>query len=298
MQQSMTGFGKASNEYRDKNIQIEIKSLNSKQLDLNMKLPNLYKEKEIELRSILTTQLQRGRIDVFVRYETTGAEKNNLLNQTLIKNYFNQLQTIANDLNEPITANELFSSILRLPDILSTEIAELPQDEWNVVLTTFNQALEQVIAFRKQEGIAMINDIAKRIESIMLLSSEVDKFDSLRIETIKQRILQSLDNWEKSTNGDSVRSIDKNRFEQELIYYLEKLDVTEEKVRLASHCRYFLDTMNEPQANGKKLNFISQEIGREINTLGSKASHTEIQQLVVLMKDELEKIKEQLLNLL
>jgi uncharacterized protein (TIGR00255 family) len=288
----MTGFGKALCEFENKNITIEIKSLNSKQLDFNIRIPSYYKEKEIELRNFIGGQLVRGKVDVFVRLDSADSGKVSKINATVVKDYFEQLDGINAELNLISDKNEFLKMIMHFPDVLKVEVQELNKDEWNEFLQTSGDAVKELINFRKQEGQALEKDIVDRIGLIEEYLSEITQFEKQRIETVKERIKQALD--------DNIKkgSVDENRFEQELIYYLEKLDITEEKVRLKNHCRYFLETIKTDKPVGKKLGFISQEIGREINTIGSKANNSDIQRFVVQMKDELEKIKEQLLNIL
>jgi len=288
---SMTGFGKSTVEIPNKKITVEIKSLNSKQVDLNTKIPSLYREKEFIIRNTVSSNLQRGKIDCGVYYEVTNFDKTTVVNKQAVIGYYNQLKDICDEIH--LDADQsLFQSIMRFPETLKTERPQLEEEEWQAIQTALNNALEEINKFRKQEGEALELDLTKRIKNIDTLLEEVIKHDPERVETIKTRLTERLNEIQDSP------SFDKNRFEQEMIYYLEKLDVTEEKVRLKNHLDYFVNTMNEDEANGKKLGFIAQEIGREINTLGSKANHTKIQQIVVNMKDELEKIKEQLLNVL
>ncbi|MBN1111657.1 MAG: YicC family protein [Bacteroidales bacterium] len=288
---SMTGFGKSTVEIPNKKITVEIKSLNSKQVDLNTKIPSLYREKEFIIRNTVSSNLQRGKIDCGVYYEVTNFDKTTVVNKQAVIGYYNQLKDICDEIH--LDADQsLFQSIMRFPETLKTERPQLEEEEWQAIQTALNSALEEINKFRKQEGEALELDLTKRIKNIDTLLEEVIKHDPERVDTIKTRLTEHLNEIQDSP------SFDKNRFEQEMIYYLEKLDVTEEKVRLKNHLDYFVNTMNEDEANGKKLGFIAQEIGREINTLGSKANHTKIQQIVVNMKDELEKIKEQLLNVL
>jgi len=288
---SMTGFGKSTVEIPNKKITVEIKSLNSKQVDLNTKIPSLYREKEFIIRNTVSSNLQRGKIDCGVYYEVTNFDKTTVVNKQAVIGYYNQLKDICDEIH--LDADQsLFQSIMRFPETLKTERPQLEEEEWQAIQTALNSALDEINKFRKQEGEALELDLTKRIKNIDTLLEEVIKHDPERVETIKTRLTEHLNEIQDSP------SFDKNRFEQEMIYYLEKLDVTEEKVRLKNHLDYFVNTMNEDEANGKKLGFIAQEIGREINTLGSKANHTKIQQIVVNMKDELEKIKEQLLNVL
>jgi len=290
MLKSMTGFGKAECEINNKKVSIEIKSLNSKNIDIYTKIRGIYREKELSVRNLLSKQLERGKIEFSLYYEIINEEKTNIINQEVVKNYIQQLQTITNDLG--FNSNEqLLQSAMRLPDVLTPSKEELDNEEWEVVNSKINTALENIISFRKQEGESLQKDISLRINNIESKLKEVEQFESQRIETVKQRIKDNLEELK-------IKNIDNDRFEQELIYYLEKFDITEEKVRLKNHCKYFIEMLSEEGAIGKKLGFISQEIGREINTMGSKANNTDIQKIVVNMKDELEKIKEQVLNIL
>ena len=291
MLKSMTGFGKAVCQHKTKKFTIEIKSLNSKQLDLNTKIPNYYKEKELKIRTFLANNLSRGKVEIFMYYDLIDVENKNTLNKEIIKDYYRQLKTINDELG--FTASpELLLSVLRYPDTLKVEHAEIDDEEWKKVEAAIHDAVKQLIAFRDQEGAALEKDISSRISMIENLLIEVEKFDSDRIKHIKERLHNNLEEF------IGVDKIDKNRFEQEIIYYIEKFDITEEKVRLKNHCKYFFETLNESDTLGKKLGFIAQEIGREINTIGSKANNSDVQQIVVKMKDELEKIKEQLMNVL
>jgi uncharacterized protein (TIGR00255 family) len=287
----MTGYGKSVCELDNKKITIEVKSLNSKQLDLNMRIPGLYKEKEMLIRNEISKKLGRGKIDVGIYIEATGLSSSNHFNAAIVKDYFNQLKKIQEELGFEVDP-AILQEIIRLPDVLDTQREELDEAEWKSVFEHLLNAIGQVIEFRKQEGKALEKDILLRIKNIEELSKEVLPFEGERIETIRTRLDENLKEF---TTGIAI---DENRLEQEIIYYLEKFDITEEKVRLANHCKYFNEVVSESTSPGKKLGFISQEIGREINTLGSKANHHEIQKLVVKMKDELEKIKEQLLNVL
>jgi uncharacterized protein (TIGR00255 family) len=291
MIKSMTGYGKAVTEWGSKKISIEIKSLNSKQFDLNLRLPGVYKEKELGLRTYLLKETERGRIDVSIYIESGAEEKNVKINQELAKNYFEDLSKLSNTLG--ITGEiDYLSLILKMPDILKNERPELDESEWEVLENGLNQALLDFNKFRLDEGLALSNELRERLHSLQHLLEKVEQNDPARISNIKDRIRKNLEEVTEKAK------IDMNRFEQELIYYIEKLDITEEKVRLKTHCNYFLETMHSSAAEGRKLGFIAQEIGREINTIGSKANDAEIQKFVVQMKDELEKIKEQLLNVL
>lgn len=291
MIQSMTGYGKAVCELSDKKITIELKSLNSKQLDINTRIPGVYKEKDVEIRSTISKRLQRGKIDMFLYVENLGSETSTVINQVVFENYKTQIQSIAKSMsiNEP---EDYFNHILRLPDSLKTEIKEIDEQEWHTIQNTLNEALEQMEAFRIQEGASLAEHLNEKIKNISTLLGEVPQFENERIERVRARIMENLTELKSSLEHDS------NRFEQEMIYYIEKFDINEEKIRLANHLSYFVETMNLKESSGKKLGFISQEIGREINTLGSKANHHELQKIVVQMKDELEQIKEQTLNVL
>ncbi len=287
----MTGYGKAECELRDRKIIIEIKSLNSKNFDLYTKLPGAYREKELTIRNIISKKLLRGKVEFVLYYEITDESKGTTINSGVVKNYVEQLRNIARDLNME-TSEQLLQVAMRFPDTLNAEREEVDEKDWAVILKTIGEALNQLDEFRCQEGKYLKEDIEKRIHSIESKKNEITPFEVQRTEKIKQRVKDSL----KQVLDE--KDYDQNRFEQELIYYLEKLDITEEKVRLTNHCNYFIEMLNEPESNGKKLGFISQEIGREINTIGSKANDADIQKFVVLMKDELEKIKEQMLNIL
>lgn len=291
MIQSMTGFGKAICELPNKKISIEIKSLNSKQLDLNTRLPNLYREKEIEVRNLLSKKLFRGKIDLGFFVEAATSDKITKINQQVIKEYYSQLKEISNNL-ELSNNTDFLKVIMPLPDTVKVELAELNDEEWQAIAATIQKAIDDIISFRKSEGKALENDIRGRIASIEELLNEVPKYENQRIDKIKTRIRENLE--EVAIKGQ----VDENRFEQEIIFYLEKLDVTEEKVRLKNHLDYFIETIDSGDSIGKKLGFITQEIGREINTLGSKANDADLQKIVIRMKDELEKIKEQILNVL
>lgn len=291
MIQSMTGYGKAVCELPNKKISIEIKSLNSKQLDLNTRMPNLYREKEIEVRSLLGKHLSRGKIDLSFYVEAATSDKITKINQQVISNYHEQLKAIASDLGLD-NSTDYLKVIMPLPDTVKVELAELDEEEWKAIVNTLNNAINDITDFRKREGMALEADIRERIELISQLLNEVPKYESQRIDKIRTRIRENLDELVQNNK------IDENRFEQEIIFYLEKLDVTEEKVRLSNHLEYFIETIESEDAVGKKLGFITQEIGREINTLGSKANDADLQKIVIRMKDELEKIKEQILNIL
>ncbi len=288
----MTGFGKTTVEFKNKKIVIEIKSLNSKQLDLNLRIPNIYREKEMEIRGLVKEYLDRGKVDMVIYFDNAESEKDVIINFSVVAQYFNQMQKISEQLGVNTDKSILLQTVMRFPDTLQVKAEELDEEEWNALHAGVKKALEEMNHFRIQEGAALIKDITHRIALIQDLSAQVPAFEKRRIEVIRQKLQEKLDEW------TDVKNIDQNRLEQEIIYYLEKLDITEEKVRLANHCKYFLETVEKEEAPGRKIGFIAQEIGREINTMGSKANDHDIQKLVVKMKDELEKIKEQSLNVL
>jgi uncharacterized protein (TIGR00255 family) len=291
MIKSMTGYGKAEIILPDKKVTVEIKSLNSKNNDTYVKLPNAYRNKELELRQIVNEKLQRGKIDVNVYYELNAGIAPAQINKDAVKSYFLQLKEMNKELG--IESDEsLLSIAMRLPDAVKQERNEFDETEWTKIREILIQAIEQVDEFRKQEGKALEKDILSNVDSISKGLIETGKYENARIGKIREKLNTQLQ--ELKIKED----LDKNRFEQELIYYLEKMDVSEEKVRLASHCKYFHETIQNEENAGKKLGFILQEMGREINTLGSKASDSDMQKIVVNMKDDLEKIKEQILNIL
>ncbi|MDP4268818.1 MAG: YicC/YloC family endoribonuclease [Bacteroidota bacterium] len=287
---SMTGFGKAVAEFPTKRVTVEVKSLNSKQLDLSTRIPGLYREKEMEIRNELSQLIERGKVDFSIYIENLGKESSTQINASVVDSYIKQISNIAENSGVAMPA-DWFSVVLRLPEALKTEIQELDEEEWKGVHTAIVSAVKQLVEFRKQEGAGLQTLLAQKIDAISSLLKEVDNYEGERIERVKTRLAEGL---AKLENVD----YDRNRFEQELIFYIEKLDVNEEKHRLAHHLKYFLETMDHAHGQGKKLGFISQEIGREINTLGSKSNHAEMQKIVVRMKDELEQIKEQVLNVL
>ena len=283
---SMTGFGKASLQLPTKKITVEIKSLNSKGLDLNTRMPSVFREMELGLRNQISQRLERGKVDFSLYVEVTGEETTSKINVPIVKGYINQMKAVIPNADE----TELMKMAVRMPDALKTERDEIDENEWKQIQTVIDEALENITNFRKDEGASLEKEFQLRIANIEKLMNEAVSYDAERIETVKTRLRTALD--ELKVN------VDENRFEQELIFYLEKYDITEEKVRLGNHLNYFLETLNGTEANGRKLGFITQEMGREINTMGSKSNHTEMQKLVVMMKDELEKIKEQVLNVL
>jgi uncharacterized protein (TIGR00255 family) len=291
MIKSMTGFGKTEFEVGTKKITLEIKSLNSKQLDINTRVPSVYREKDLEIRRLISEMLVRGKVDFALYLDNLGTESSSRINSAIVRSYFNQLKDVHAELGLEINET-IMQSIMRLPDTVKMTYEELDETEWLVVRENLVKTLEELNRFRDQEGLALKADIDNNIKNILDLLAQVDPHENQRMDNVKTRIQESLDALQ--LNG----SIDKNRFEQELIYYMEKLDINEEKVRLANHCSYFTETMNEDEPSGRKLGFIAQEIGREINTLGSKANESNLQRIVVQMKDNLEKIKEQVLNVL
>ena len=286
MIQSMTGFGKSLLQLADKKIIIEIKSLNSKAIDLNTRIAQAYKEKELTLRKLISDTLERGKIDFTLTVENTSASSTSTLNAPIVRGYIEQMRAISP--NGPDV--EFLKMAVRMPDALTTPVEEVDEREFAQIEEQLVLALKQLQAFRSSEGAILQKDFELRIRNIQQLLTQVEALDIERLAAIRSRMERAV---------EEIRDrVDENRFEQELIFYLEKLDITEEKVRLANHLNYFLTTLEEPQSNGRKLGFIAQEIGREINTLGSKANHAQMQQIVVLMKNELEKIKEQVLNIL
>ena len=291
MMQSMTGFGKTECVLPTKIVTVEIKSLNSKQLDIYTRIPNLYKEKEPELRNVIAKKLTRGKIEFNISYENSDLSGTAQLNIPLIREYYSQLKDLVTDLN-PAESDTLLQTIMRFPDALKIDKEELNPDEWAEVLLKTEEALQKIDEYRSQEGAALEKDILERVINITNLLEEVAEYEEERRMRQREKLSASMKEL-----ADQEK-LDENRFEQELIYYLEKMDITEEKVRLLNHCNFFRKVVAEEESAGKKLSFIAQEMGREINTIGSKANFSEIQRIVVLMKDELEKIKEQLMNVL
>lgn len=290
MIQSMTGFGKGIAELSNKKIIVEIKSLNSKQLDLSTRVPSLYREKEMEIRSEVARRLERGKVDLTIRTENIAAEGSSRINVGVLKGYHNQIIEAADEVGIA-TPQEWFQVLMRMPDILVTESVELKEDEAVALMQALSMALDQIEEFRSHEGKGLQEMFTRKIENIGALLKEVEQYEQERVEKIRGRIIEGL---------SKIKEIDydKNRLEQEMIYYIEKLDINEEKHRLADHLRYFIETMESGRGQGKKMGFIAQEMGREINTLGSKSNHAEMQRIVVRMKDELEQIKEQVLNIM
>ena len=291
MIQSMTGFGKSVCEFQNKKIVAEIKSLNSKQMDISTRVSGLYREKDIEMRSRIAQVLERGKVDFALYTDNTSAEANCHINTSVFEDYRKQIVALAaaTRLEEP---KDWFQLLLKIPDVMKTEVQDLDEDEWNVAQTAIDNAISQLITFRKQEGEGLEKFFLSKITNIENLLAEVPNYERARIDKIKSRFEDNLKSLE-----DKI-TYDQNRVEQELIFYIEKLDISEEKQRLANHLKYFRDTLANGESQGKKLGFIAQEMGREINTLGSKANHSELQIVVVKMKDELEQIKEQVLNVL
>ena len=285
MIQSMTGYGKSVIQLPTKKITVEIKSLNSKSIDLNARVPSSYREKELEIRKNISKSLIRGKVDFNLYVEVTGEKTNAKVNEVVVKQYMNQLNNVVS-----VDDVALLKMAINMPDAMKTEREEIDSDEFKTILEAVNEALTAINLYRSDEGKVLEDDFKMRISSISELLIKVTDIDSDRIDIVKDRLRKAV--------GDLKETIDENRFEQELIYYLEKYDITEEKVRLKNHLNYFMEALDSSDSNGKKIGFICQEIGREINTIGSKSNHAPMQQLVVQMKDELEKIKEQALNVL
>ena len=291
MIQSMTGYGKAVVNYKDKKINVEVRSLNSKSLDLSTRMAPVYREKEMEVRQLLSKSLVRGKIDFSIWVEKDADADAAPINGALINNYYNQIKTISANTGVP-EPNDWFALLLRMPDVMARNDQEvLSDEEWAVTLTAIEAAVASLVDFRKQEGEALSRKFEEKLDNIARLMSDIEPYEKSRVEKIKTRIVEGL-------SAIPEVDYDKNRLEQELIYYIEKLDISEEKQRLANHLKYFRETMAESEAQGKKLGFIAQEMGREINTTGSKSNQAEMQNIVVMMKDELEQIKEQVLNVL
>lgn len=282
----MTGFGRAVKQIPNKKLTIEIKSLNSKQLDLNVRVPSFYRAKELDIRSILAKYILRGKVEFNLYAEVTGSDSPYTVNTPIIESYIDGLKKVYDDAPE----ENYLAMAVRFPDAVKTEREELSDEEWNEVSELVKEAVNNLVDYRKTEGVSLYNELNLRIENIAGLLTEIPQYEEERIKTVRERISKNID--------DLKINVDENRFEQEMIFYLEKLDVTEEKVRLDHHLKYFTEELDGGESNGKKLGFISQEIGREINTLGSKSNHSKMQRIVVQMKDELEKIKEQVLNAL
>ena len=291
MIQSMTGYGKAVVNYKDKKINVEVRSLNSKTLDLSTRMAPVYREKEMEARHLLSQSLVRGKVDSSIWVEKDADADAAPINGALINNYYNQIKTISANTGVP-EPNDWFALLLRMPDVMARNDQEvLGDEEWAVTLSAIEAAVASLVDFRKQEGEALSRKFEEKLDNIARLMSDIEPYEKSRVEKIRTRIVEGL-------SAIPEVDYDKNRLEQELIYYIEKLDISEEKQRLANHLKYFRETMAESEAQGKKLGFIAQEMGREINTTGSKSNQAEMQNIVVMMKDELEQIKEQVLNVL
>jgi len=291
MVKSMTGYGKDVLENNARKITIEIRTLNSKQLDVNLRLPQIYREKELNIRSVLGKEIGRGKVDISINIEHKEVVTAPVINRSVARHYFNELQELKGLFQQEAQPDYL-SLVVKMPEVLSPPEFEIDEEEYGELLATIHNAIEKVNTFRLNEGKILEKDFIYRIHNILDLLKQVEPFEKERTLHIKERIKSNLEDFAQDIQSD------KNRFEQEVIYYLEKLDITEEKLRLKKHCNYFLETLANEHAAGKKLGFVSQEIGREINTMGAKANDFNIQQIVVLMKDELEKIKEQLFNIL
>jgi len=282
----MTGYGKSVLQLPNKKISIEIKSLNSKNLDSYVRTPSVYREKELSIRKLLASKLERGKIDFSLFLEITGEETTTQINKVVVNQYIKQLKGVVNSGDDI----EFLKIAVRLPDALNTERDEIDEEEWNAIENEINIALQKIQEYRAEEGEMLENDFRDRIKTIKLLLEQIIAIDPERIIAVRERLNKGV--------ADLKEKVDENRFEQELVYYIEKFDITEEKVRLQNHLEYFIKSLNSDDSNGKKLGFIGQEIGREVNTIGSKANYAPMQKLVVQMKDELEKVKEQLLNVL
>jgi uncharacterized protein (TIGR00255 family) len=282
----MTGFGKATLQLPTKKITVEVKSLNSKGLDLSVRMPSTYREMELGLRNQIALKLERGKVDFSIFIESTAEQTSTKVNVPIVKAYINQLREVYADADE----TELMKMAVRMPDTMKTEREEIDENDWVQIQTVIEESLQNILNFRRDEGASLEKEFQLRIGNIRQYMNEALALDPERVQAIKDRLQTAI--------SELKVNVDENRFEQELIYYLEKLDITEEKVRLTNHLDYFLETINGMEANGRKLGFITQEMGREINTMGSKSNHAQMQKLVVMMKDELEKIKEQVLNVL
>ena len=289
---SMTGYGKASAEFRGKKITAEIKSVNSKALDLQTRIAPIYREKEMELRAMISSALERGKVDFSLYIERDDANAATPINRTIVKSYVEQINSIVEEFDLEDPEEQWIPTLLRLPDVLTrTEVVELSEEEWAVAHDVAQQSIDALMDFRRQEGAALEKKFAEKIANITELLAQIEPYEQARIEKIRSRIIDGL-------NAIPEVQVDRNRLEQEMIYYIEKLDINEEKQRLANHLRYFTETMASGHGQGKKLGFIAQEMGREINTTGSKSNIADMQNIVVRMKDELEQIKEQVLNVM
>ncbi|MBF8149729.1 YicC family protein [Winogradskyella sp. F6397] len=285
MIQSMTGYGKSVLQLPTKKISIELKSLNSKNLDLNARMPSMYRAKELDIRKLIAKHLVRGKVDFSLYVEITGEDTSSKINKTVVNEYIKQLKEVVDG-----DTTELLKMAIRLPDAVTTERDDIDEEEWTLISNGINEAISNIVIYRKDEGETLNQDFTDRIATLKELLEDVIAMDPERIDGVRARLEKGI--------ADIKEKVDENRFEQELVYYIEKFDITEEKVRLDNHLDYFIKTLNSEDSNGKKLGFISQEIGREINTIGSKSNYAPMQKLVVQMKDELEKIKEQMLNVL
>jgi len=296
MIQSMTGYGKCVAEHKGKKIHVEIKSLNSKALDLSTRIAPIYREKEMEIRNMVASQLERGKIDFLLWIEQDSTQSAVPINNAVVNQYFQQIKSLSKELDLDMSglqsSNDWMKVLLKMPDVMTrAEVEELTDEEWSVVVATTNDAIQKLIQFRQQEGRALALKFTEKINNIKVLLASIEPLEKERTERIRQRIISGLEQIPEV-------EYDKNRLEQEMIYYIEKLDISEEKQRLANHLKYFIETMENGHGQGKKLGFIAQEMGREINTTGSKSNQAEMQNIVVRMKDELEQIKEQVLNVL
>ena len=291
MLKSMTGFGKEVMETASRKVTVEIRTLNSKQLDVNLRTPMEFRAKEPEIRTLISKSLQRGKVDFGIQIESVNNQNASVINKELVQHYYDEMVAVAKKVGQTDFSGFL-SVIVKMPDVFMQKVQDTSEEEWDHIKSGIHTAISRVDEFRQEEGTILEKDLVQRIDRIEELLNQVKPFEVERPAIVKKRIRKRLEEW------GSDAEIDQNRLEQEMIYYLEKFDITEEKVRLKKHLDYFLETLDSPQSPGKKLGFVTQEIGREINTLGSKANHAEIQKIVVLMKDELEKIKEQLFNIL
>lgn len=285
----MTGFARAECTTPERKITVEVRSLNSKQLDLSTRIPNIYRERETQIRTLAAKTIERGKSDITISYQNIGTPTQGTVNQTLFVNYYNELEELLRKVGRDANQEHLLGAILRMPDVIGTQTTEVNDTELDMLMKTVDEALTNFDNFRRSEGKVLMNDLLERIETIRNLGAQIPQYETQRIDAVKARLYENLEKLKIE--------VDRNRLEQELIYYLEKFDITEEKVRLTRHLDYFEEIAATPAA-GRKLGFIAQEIGREINTTGSKANQADLQKIVVTMKDELEKIKEQLLNIL
>ncbi len=290
MVRSMTGYGNAKGLVGNQNVTVEIRSLNSKFLELNLRMPMQFRDRELELRSDLSKQLERGKADLSISFESNELAKRSSVNKEIFNAYYEELSALGKEYN--LNDINLLDCILKLPAVMNAERQESDEEQWKELKVVINAAIDRFNAFRDNEGAALSKDITMRVDTISNCIPQLEEFETKRVEGVRAKISKAINELIEQT------SIDRNRFEQELIYYIEKLDISEEKVRLRSHCEYFVQTIANPEANGKKLGFITQEIGREINTIGAKANDAPMQRIVVEMKDELEKLKEQLANVL